>query len=215
MKFTALASLAFVFAAALSPAAHATTYNFNMTYDGTALSLNPGSDAPNGTVLNVGDSFNISLKAEGTNFWHVNSDYNVLFPLSFLVSEAATRAADIATNFLLDGAGVQSTAQTGVSQSFVHVGAQTFSLASGFDFDEVSLIWTLLAIDIGGPSTIVAGPGFFNGFGQGDAPFVNSPKITYSSVSAVPVPAAFPLLLTAVAGMGALSRKRRRDRKAA
>ena len=57
--------------------------------------------------------------------------------------------------------------------------------------------WTLLAINNGGPSTIHDDPGFFNGFGQDDALFVKSDKITYG-VSAVPLPAALPLFLTAL-----------------
>lgn len=65
--------------------------------------------------------------------------------------------------------------------------------------------WTLLAINNGGPSTIHNDPGFFNGFGQDDALFVQSDKITYG-VSAVPLPAALPLLVTALAGAAAASR---------
>jgi hypothetical protein len=195
--------------AALCPAAQATTYNYNMLYDGTTIALELGSDVPAGSVFFAGDSFNLNVHAAGTNFWHVNSNYNVFVPLSFLVDEFAARTADISTNFLNDGVLAYNITDTAVNQSFIHIGSQFWSFAAGLDFDEIAVSWTLLAINTGGPSTIHADAGFFNGFGQTDAPFVKSNKITYGSVSAVPVPAALPLFLTAIAGAAAASRRRK------
>jgi hypothetical protein len=205
--FALLATAAFV---TFSSSAQATTYNFNMTYNGTAVSLDPGSDVPNGTVLNVGDTFNLNVAAAGTDFWKVITDYSVFVPLSFQVNESATRTSDISTNFLNNGSNVFNITDTAASQAFIHVGAQTWDLASGLQFDLVQMTWTLLAIDTAGPSTINAGPQFF-GFIRTDAPFFNGPSITYSgSVSAVPLPAAMPLLISAIAGLGAVARRRRR-----
>jgi hypothetical protein len=194
----------------LSAQAQATTYHFNMTYDGTAMSLNPGSADPGITVLQPGDSFMVNLHALGSDYWHVNTDYNVFVPLSFSVYEGASRLAEIATNFLNNGVVLNSTFETNIGQNFVHVGAQNFDLPVGFDFDQVVLTWTMLSISTNGPSTLNNDPGFFNGFGQTDAPFVDSPKISYIHVSAIPLPAALPLLATALAGaFGAASRRRK------
>jgi hypothetical protein len=192
-----------------SPAALATTYNYNMLYDGTTVALEPGSDVPAGSVFFAGDSFNLNVHAAGTDFWHVNSNFNVFVPLSFLVDEFAARTADISTNFLNNGVLAYNITDTAVDQSFIHIGSQFWSFAAGLDFDEIAVSWTLLAINTGGPSTIHDDAGFFNGFGQNDAPFVKSNKITYGGVSAVPVPAAFPLFMTALAGAAAASRRRK------
>ena len=208
MKKLILALFASSAVALFATEAQAATYNFNMLYNGTAVLLQPGSDVPNGTVLNVGDTFNINLQAAGTGFWHVNAPYNVFVPLSFLVNESATRTANINTDFSNNGAIVNTITDTGIGQAKFHVGAQVWNLASGLDFDQVALTWSLLAINTAGPSTINAGFGFFNGFGQVDAPFFNSPKISFS-VSSVPLPAALPLLVTAIAGVFGASRRRK------
>jgi hypothetical protein len=213
MKASIFAFLATAAIIVSTSSAQATTYNFNMTYDGSAVSLDPGSDAPNGTVLNVGDTFNINLNATGPDFWHVNSDYSVFVPFSFQVNEYATRTSDISTNFSNNGSSVFAFNDVSISQQFIHVGADTWNLAAGLDFDQVSLSWTLLAIDTNGTSTINAGPQFFQGFGQVDAPFFNSPKITYS-VSAVPLPAGLPLLMTALIGAAGVSSRRRKAKSA-
>lgn len=208
MAKSLIVALTLTLLTAASQTAQATTLNYNMLYDGTTISLVPGSDVPAGSVFFAGDSFNLNVKAVGTDFWHVNTNYNVFVPLSFLVDEFASRTVDVSTNFLNDGIIAYNIADAAIDQSFIHIGSRFWSFAAGLDFDEIAMSWTLLAINTGGPSTIHNDPGFFNGFGQNDAPFLKSTKIT-NGVSSVPLPAALPLFVTALAGAAAVSRRRK------
>ena len=208
-----IAALALCSLLAITTSATATTYNYNMLFDGTITTLEPGSDVPAGSVFYPGDSFNLNVHTAGASFWHVNSNYNVFVPLSFWVEEFGARTVDISTDFRNDGNLVHNITDTGLNQSFIHIGSHFWNFAAGLDFDEIALTWSLLAISPSGPSTIHDDPGFFNGFGQADAPFVKSGKITFTdpNVSAVPLPATLPLMVTALAGVFGFASRRRKS----
>lgn len=196
-----------VSAGILASPAKATIYNFDMTFDGTSLTLDGGSDTPNGTPLAVGDSFVLNIHAAGSDFWNVVVDYDEFVPLTFGVSGSADRNADIATNWLLDGSIVHSTTKTGVTQAQVHVGAQDWDLSAGLAFDTVVLTWVFNAIDIATSSIIQAGSAdMFLDFDE--TPFFRSASIEY--VSGVPLPASLPLMLGALGGLAGLQRWRLR-----
>ncbi len=195
-----------------SQTSSATTYDYNMLYDGSIIALEPGSDVPAGSVFYPGDSFNLNVHTTGSTFWHVNSNYNVFVPLSFWVDEFGSRSVNISTSFRNDGNLVHNITDIALDQSFIHIGSQFWNFAAGLDFDEIALTWSLLSISPLGPTTIHSDPGFFNGFGQNDAPFVKSGKITFTDpqISAVPIPATLPLMATALAAaLGFTSRRRK------
>lgn len=192
---------------AMSGVASATTHNFNYTFDGTTITQDAGSDTADGTVLNIGDEFIIDLTAEGDAFWKVNSLFNDFVPLSYLISDSATRTASITTSWLLDGV-VQDSLVESTDQSFSHVGAQSWNLASGLMFDEVILSWTFDAIDNAANTVISAtSTDFFEPFGDSENPFFRAPEISYE-VAAIPLPATLPLLVGAVGFLGFARRRR-------
>ena len=190
----------------------AATYDFNMTFDGSAIALDSGSDVPDGTVLEVGDSFTLTLSAVYGDFWRANAAFDAYFPLSFLVPDSATRVADIATEFFRDGSSVGSTVEDDVGQSYVHVGAQQFHLLTGFSFDTVVLNWVFESIDDPFAQTIISasGPNLFESFSDPNIPFFRSPDIEYvSAATVVPLPAAGWLMLAGLGGLAALRRRRK------
>ena len=201
-----------------SPAA-ANSFAFNMTFDGTSLSLDSGSDTPDGTVLQTGDDFTIDIHTAGDAYWSVLSDFVLSFPLSFLTPESAIRNADIETNWLLDGSSVFSTTEFGVDQQEVHVGAQRWDLPSGLAFDTVVVSWLFNSIDplpsevatLDVINTVISATGadIFESFSSPERPFFRSDSIEYVT-SAVPLPATLPLLLGAIGGFAGLRRLRRR-----
>lgn len=198
-----------------SPAA-ANSFAFSMTFDGTDISLDSGSDTLDGTMLQTGDSFTIDLHTAGDAYWNVLSDFQLSFPLSFATTQSAVRNADIETTWLLDGFSVFSTTETSVDQQEVHVGAQYWDLPSGLSFDTVLLTWVFNSIEPVGIAALdlietvisASGSDLFEDFGSPGRPFFRSDSIEYVT-SAVPLPATLPLMLGAIGGLVGIRRLRR------
>jgi hypothetical protein len=199
MQLAKMASLGTVLA--VSTSASATLFDFDVIYNGTAVSLETGSDNPIGSVLQVGDSFNYNVQAAGDAFWRVDAA-NDFFPfLAFTVDESGTRTADMDLRLLLDGVEQFSLLQNGISNSNVHLGTNTVSLLAGLEFDEIALDFDLLASDV--LNTTIndygIGPNFPGGFGDG---------ISYNDASVgVPEPGVLALMGLGLLGL-VVSRKR-------
>lgn len=131
------------------------------------------------------------------------------------MGELATRTAHIATDFLLNGGNVNTITETGIAQNFVHVGAQNWNLAAGLEFDTVSMVYDLLAINTLGTTTINTALSIFASFGASDRPFFNSPDVSYNTAQVVPLPAALPMLVAGLAGLGFIGRRRKQKLSAA
>ncbi len=213
MKFLALAATVGL-SLTIVTGADAASLNFDFTYDGTDTLVNPGSDDPSGAVMNVGDDFMLTMSAAGDDFWSVDGTYdNVFAPMTFAVEEIATRAVDVTSTFWLDGVLVDTISEPGISESYVHIGPQLWTLSTGLEFDQVMVDLSFIATDTAGPTTVNTSNGLFINFGGAspNQPFTASSAISYNQVSAVPLPAGLPLILSGLAGLGLIARRRRRS----
>lgn len=191
-----------------APAAFAATYTYDVTYDGVSAIAGIGSDTIDGSTFDAGDSFDLTLSTAGDDYWSVDGTFDAVFvPLSFLVEDSGTRTADIVTTFYLDGVEVAQIVDTGVSQEFNHIGAQTWTLVSGLEFDEVVMNYDLVASTA--TTVISSDSDIFEGFGGSNSPFYTSPNIGYNQAAVVPLPAGLPLALTALGLLGIVSRRRK------
>ncbi len=216
-KLLASCSAAFL---CMSSAAHSTTYSFDFVYDGSILSVAGGSDPVDGTVINVGDSFTLSISAAPGGFWTTAFDVVNGFVLAALATqESANRTGDISTTLSYQGSTVVSETETGTVESYVHIGSQLTTVDAGTLFDRFVVEYTLTAIEPvdsnevpdpnGSLLTTISGDGLiFGGFVDPELGLGYTGAFVYSS-AAVPIPASALLLIGALGGLGLAARRRR------
>ena len=205
-------------AATLAAPLQAATFEFDMTFDGWDLSLDPGSADPGAVTLHAGDGFRLDISAASGRFWRVEKDYDdIALPMDFLVNETAHRRANVVTRFFASGVVVETIRETGILQSIRHIGAERWLLDRGLSFDRVSMEYELLRVSSGGPTTIDTSSGQLFGFDSVDAPFFRGRRISFSHGVAVPtpvpLPASLPLSLTGIIVLVLLARWQRRRRQ--
>ena len=208
----------------LASTANAASFDFSITYQGGGVAVvDPGSDTPDGTVLFEGDSFTWSLHTDQSHFWRV-IEGGGLFPLmAFGVDEPATRTGTYQLLVRNDGMEVFSFNTTD-EQSEVHVGTNTITLATGLEFDELFLSYTLDAVvpivpdaddEFSEDEDIAVLP--LNAVSasttiRGSLPIFGAPELAYSQnieyVAAIPEPETYMLMLLGLGVVGAAFRGR-------
>ncbi len=136
----------------MTAAAPASTFQFGVVYDGTTASLAPGSDTPGGTSLAAGDSFDLTVSAAGNGFFKAIEEFSEFAAATFSVGPSGTRVGNLVTSIYRDGSLVSSRIENNLAQLSTHLGAQTFQVAQGTEFDQVKLSYQLVSATA--PTTI-------------------------------------------------------------
>jgi hypothetical protein len=179
--------------------ANATIINVDLTFDGSVLSLDVGSDTPGGSSLIAGDSVFVDLYAAGGDFWWVDFDYGPqLFPLTFATNEAGDRIGNVFSEFFLNGLSVLTISELGVAQSSVHIGPQSWSIVAGISFDNIVMQYDLVSSTT--DTTISIRDGIFETFGIPGNPIFNNGNISYNSAS-VPEPSTLAIFALGMIGL--------------
>lgn len=199
----------------LASGAHAASFDFSFSFDGTNLT-NTGATV-GGTSVAIGDDVTLDFSAASGDSFTVLAGYAGAFvPHAFAVNESGQRIVSWVSNFYLDGSLVNTLSASNEIQDQVHIGAHSWTLAEGFEFDQVvtnSVLDGYSGTDVG---TTLAATGttfeFFKHFVGNSGAFIAADSISYgtqSSMSAVPLPAGGLLLLTGLMGIAGLKRRNR------
>ena len=199
-----IVSSVLILAVALSSTrASAVLLDFDVTFDGTDISLDAGSDTVLGTMIAVGDTFNYNMGTAGNDFWKVDVTAEYFPFLAFTTVESGDRDGTFSLNLLLDGVSQFLLTPPAVTNSTVHIGTNTVSLVAGLMFDEIILNYSLTASTSNTTiSQYVIGssiPNVPGGFTSG---------ISYNTATDVPAPATLVIFGLGLAGLGYSRRKK-------
>lgn len=178
--------------------AQATSFTWDLTYDGTTLSETSFGSGFAGTTLSVNDDFELTIRAAGDGFWTATG-VSASLPInpSFNGWSGTTTANAISTGFL-DGTQVFLDTELSASRCCAELGVNNWSLPTSLQFDLVVLDYTLLSTSGGGP--ILSG-------NLWDAPFRGAEYTAVEGVGSIPAPAPLALLGLGLAAIGWTRRK--------
>ena len=211
--------------AAASPS-EASTYNFSITVIGQLASEDLSSDPIVGTSLDVGDTYALDVHAAEGFFWGVSGGLWNPNNLNFVAYDYGYRTGHVITSFLLDGNEVFQRERT-LTDAFIGIGEGCCSnfgapIPIGTAFDQVVSTYSLLATTstyttiqpyatLQGSANLAFGHPFFQ---QAGFYYLQDgqPIPVGEQSSAVPIPAALPLLASGLGGIGLMGWMARRRR---
>jgi hypothetical protein len=202
-----MAGAAVFMASAASPALGA-SYVFGVEYNGNGnAALAAGSDDLLGTTLLAGDDFTYTLSAASGSYWETTAPGKVFFTPALVVANGS-RYVNYSVNYLNNGASVFGISENGVSNDFVHLGANVYPVTAGLHFDQILLSVDILSGSDSTPQSLLPYPG------QG--PEQSNPGIFryVQGAGAVPEPGTWAMMLLGFGLVGGAMRSARRKQKA-
>lgn len=194
---------ALVAASSLTVPAQAASYDFEILYNGggTAV-LAGGSDNPVGTVFANGDTFTYKMTAVGTGYWSSLAAGSI-FPFFALNGNYSSVNVTFALNLYNNGSSILAVNDT-VTNCCAHLGTNTVAFGGGLVWDQYELVATINSIGAGNSTlTILPWPGQAPDYYRGNL-------IAFTpGVAAVPEPAAWALMVSGLAAVGASMRRRK------
>lgn len=195
--------------AATATPSNAATFLFDATYDGTSVALNAGSTDPTGITLTAGDDIIFTLSAITGSGWTTNSASSIFPFLAFAINESGDRNVTYSLDFLRSGTSIFNDTASEVNSS-VHFGTNTVSFNSGLVADAFRLS---VDFESGDDATISELTPIFGTPDRNE--FASDPSaLTFGalSVSAVPEPSTWAMLMLGFGFIGGAMRSARRKR---
>lgn len=203
---SSLAALAFSLISFAGSQSAAASYVFDIVWDGESFSESSSGSGLSSTVLNTGDDFTLTLRAADTGFWTVHTA-NSLFPLNPRAS-GVTRG-DSTFDIMNDGVTVATDTNVNEWRCCAELGTTRWEgLAVGTVFDTVVMSFTL---NSGSSQTLFSNGMSTSSFWSTNL-FNNGTNFSYTegAPSQVPLPAGGVLLISGMAGLAMMRRRKTR-----